>query len=599
MDQGMKLSYLGQCGFLLDFGVIRLVTDPYLSDYVDKQASSDAWPWQRLYPPPTDLTSLAPDVVLISHAHEDHMDPWTIGAFMQAKGKAHFICPAPEVDRLRQLGADHITGARADQVISLGELRITPIACAHTEFHQDDKGDYHELSYLIECNDICVLFGGDMSLYPGLEERLRQARPNLLLLPVNGRDANRTEHGIIGNMTSQEAAALSAGLGSPYVPMHHDLYANNGCDMAQILSDARDAGAVIHTLRPMQQLPVRPWPNICILGAGLSGRGFLARLLCGQARITFIDQDQSLVKALREAGQYAVRHFDGRIMRSVSGYEVFSTEDEACRQALSEADLVLSCVRAENAPQAGRWLASVCDVPVPIIACENALDPAASLQMDNSWQVESAAIFCTTIADGAVDILSEDVDELIVSRGPTSALLEGREGFQLVDSFHQLMMRKIYTYNAASAIIAYLGAEKGYEEFSQAARDDEIDKALEQFYDNVNLSICAEYGVDPTEQAKFAAASRAKFRNPDILDSVKRNAASPQRKLSAQERIIAPAQLIRKHGGNAQPLVKTAAAALRYAGVKHKEEAKLLLKSVSGLDENDDLMRRILDEFAD
>ena len=32
----MRITYLGQCGFLIEAAGTRIVTDPYLSDYVDR-----------------------------------------------------------------------------------------------------------------------------------------------------------------------------------------------------------------------------------------------------------------------------------------------------------------------------------------------------------------------------------------------------------------------------------------------------------------------------------------------------------------------------------------------------------------------------------
>lgn len=596
MDQGLKISYLGQCGFLLDFGHTRVVTDPYLSDYVDQAASTADWAWRRRYRPPTDLAALSPDLVLISHAHEDHMDPWTIGAYLRSGGKARFVCPAPEAGRLKAMGAADVIGARAEEPLCFGEVRVTPIACAHTEFHRDASGNYHELSYLIEGRGMCLLFGGDMSLYPGLEERLRAARPSLLLLPVNGRDELRTARGIIGNLTSGEAAGLAARLGAPFVPMHHDLYENNGCPMEEVERSALDAGALLRPLGPLQRLEPAPWPKVCVLGAGLSGRGFLARLLCGQAHITLIDEDRQLVDRLRQAGAFRVSGFDGRPIRTVGGYRALHTDDDACRQALDDCDVILSCVRAENAPRAGRWLQSVCRQKKPVVACENALDPAATLRLEDGWQVSSAAIFCTTVAGAGLDILSEDLDALVLSRERAPQALTGLSGFTLEPDFRQLMMRKIYTYNAASAIIAYLGAEKGYEQYSQAANDPDIDRELGLFYNAVNRSICEEYGVAPEAQERFAQRSRAKFQNPHILDSVARNASSPERKLSAHERIIAPALLILRHGGDVSPLIRAAAAALRYAGCD-REGAEQLLTGASGLTRDEPLFKAILERF--
>ena len=250
----LLITYLGQCGFLMDFGDTRIVTDPYLSDYVDKCFYSGQTPWRRLYPPPATLQALEPDGILISHSHGDHLDPWTLQPYFSQGGTCLAAAPAPECGLLEKLGAPCIQYARAEESFFMGPVKITPIPCAHTQLHTDEMGRFHALSYIVEHEDLRVFFGGDMSLYDGLAKRLREADCRLLLLPVNGGDAERTGKGIIGNIDCVQAASLSATLNVPYIPMHHDLYAINGCAPEEILCAAEAAGAKAHLLKPMQSL---------------------------------------------------------------------------------------------------------------------------------------------------------------------------------------------------------------------------------------------------------------------------------------------------------------------------------------------------------
>lgn len=229
-------TYLGQCCFLLEFDGTRIVTDPHFSELRD---------CPRNYPAPCTLAELAPDAVIISHSHIDHLDPLTLAPYIQAGGQATIHAPAPECGHLARLDAPRIGHARAEQPFTVGNVTITPIPCAHMELHQDEQGDYRELSYLLSGGGKTVFFGGDMSLYPGLEERLAQQPIDLLLLPVNGWDEDRLSRNIIGNITETEAAALAAKLGVPYVPMHHDLYSYNGCAIEDVAAAAEAAGATL------------------------------------------------------------------------------------------------------------------------------------------------------------------------------------------------------------------------------------------------------------------------------------------------------------------------------------------------------------------
>lgn len=80
-------TYLGQCCFLLEFDGTRIVTDPHFSELRD---------CPRNYPAPCTLAELAPDAVIISHSHIDHLDPLTLAPYIQAGGQATIHAPAPE-----------------------------------------------------------------------------------------------------------------------------------------------------------------------------------------------------------------------------------------------------------------------------------------------------------------------------------------------------------------------------------------------------------------------------------------------------------------------------------------------------------------------
>ena len=248
----IHLTFWGQAGFCLEHSGSRLVTDPYLSDYVDRTCSTADTVWSRSYAPPCALADLQPDLILISHDHGDHLDPWTLSPYYLSGGTSRIAVPAPVAERA--LSADipvsALVAAKADVPFTQGPFSVLPIPCAHTELHPDENGDFRELSYLIFCGGKRIFFGGDLSLYDGLTERLAALHPDIMLLPVNGRDYYRTAAGIIGNTDCREAAELAkrckAGC---LIPMHHDLYAINGCRERWIRDAAEDAGVPVRILR--------------------------------------------------------------------------------------------------------------------------------------------------------------------------------------------------------------------------------------------------------------------------------------------------------------------------------------------------------------
>lgn len=337
--------------------------------------------------------------------------------------------------------------------------------------------------------------------------------------------------------------------------------------------------------------------KIGIIGAGQTGRGFIARLLANDFHIVFADRDEALIDRLNAAGGFDIDFFGGvRESLTISGYEAHTMQDAA--QALRDCEAVLIAVRAENTRAVGEWMVQSGLADMPVVACENAVSPAALLD-GTGLRAASGAIFCTTVNDEGLGIGSENYPHLFVSRDNMPACLEGLDTIMPVDDFGMLMKRKLYTYNAASGIIAFMGQAMGYDSYPDAANDPRIDRALDEFYGEVNRAICAEFGVGAQEQAEFALLSKRKFQNRAILDTIARNAASPLRKLGSQERVMEPMRLILAHGGDAGVLMHTAACALRYAGATTEDEARALLIKAAGLAPDDVRLAGVLAAFEE
>jgi mannitol-1-phosphate 5-dehydrogenase len=130
------------------------------------------------------------------------------------------------------------------------------------------------------------------------------------------------------------------------------------------------------------------------------------------------------------------------------------------------------------------------------------------------------------------------------------------------------MQRKLYTYNAASAIIAYNGWNMGYLSYSDASNDEKISNILGKFYNDINHAISMEYGCDFEEQQEFALLSWKKFKDHAIKDTIERNARDPLKKLTPDERIIKPMNLLDKYGFDCSVLENAAALAILYSGLE-------------------------------
>ena len=233
-EEQAAIFYLGQEGILLKYRDQTLAIDPYLTDYVDRNCCTETVQWKRLYPAPLQPEELSfVDYVLCTHPHFDHADPDTLSRLAAASPDTRFIAPAPMHDMMLSYGIpeDRLTDAIADLPISCGHYTVCPVPAAHEVFHQDTKGRYEEVSYIVSMGSLRVFHAGDCCVYDGLTERVRGM--DAMFLPINGRSYFKNREDIIGNMTAEEAITLASETGAGMlVPLHHDLYAVNGVNPA-------------------------------------------------------------------------------------------------------------------------------------------------------------------------------------------------------------------------------------------------------------------------------------------------------------------------------------------------------------------------------
>lgn len=317
--------------------------------------------------------------------------------------------------------------------------------------------------------------------------------------------------------------------------------------------------------------------KVVIIGAGKTGRGFIGRLAAeAKCDILFVDSNKALVDKLNNAGSFEVSFFGGvRENVKVSSYQAFAWEDVD----LTGSELIFVSVGGQNLEAVGAMLKA--KLPENehhyIITCENASSPAEKLQKyigRSDVTVSEATVFCTTIDENEVDIASEDYPYLQCDRDRLNGYVPFIPAVKPVGEFGNFLTRKLYTYNAASCVIAYLGAVKGYEVYSDAGNDPEILALLDKNYEESNRAMCLEFGYTPEDQAEFALLSRKKFTSTAIRDTVDRNARDVARKMAPGERIIGILQLVLKHGGDASVLEQTAAAALLYKADPKWEKQK-------------------------
>lgn len=317
-----------------------------------------------------------------------------------------------------------------------------------------------------------------------------------------------------------------------------------------------------------------------IIGAGGSGRGFIARLLSMDGcHIDFMDCRQELVHEMNVRGSYTIFVGEHRTPYTVSGYRAVHAQDPMALELAAQADYIFVCVGLQNNRALAPFFLELAKVKpeAKIIVCENGLEPrrelreALALTPGAGMKITQGVIFCTSIEEkkGELSILSQHYDSLPYDVG--EALFElPFEHFKPVDDFARLMRQKIFTYNCISACIAYLGYLKGYTDYGEAARDEDVFAMCQRLRESLDQVVALELGIEPAQQTAFSQGAMDKFTSRAISDTILKNARSVTRKISPDERLMGPLALYLRFGQAPRVLCLIIAAALIYL---EREEA--------------------------
>jgi L-ascorbate metabolism protein UlaG (beta-lactamase superfamily) len=253
----VTVTWYGQSGFRLAAGNSRVLVDPFFTDRSD-----------RKYPPPASAADFADvTLVLCTHEHVDHMDLPFLGELSQVNPGVRIIVPEPvvEIAAGAELDRSRLVAAAPGEVLREGEVTVHPVPALHGlggdqpvvyEF-SPGGGPARFLGYLIAFGGIRIYHAGDGLVYPELPATLAELAPDVLMLPINGRDHMREAGGIVGNMNETEAAWLCAQVGPAYViPMHYDAIASNLGDPGHFAKLVRDSGCPSAVLLPPRARPV-------------------------------------------------------------------------------------------------------------------------------------------------------------------------------------------------------------------------------------------------------------------------------------------------------------------------------------------------------
>ncbi len=224
-----------------------MLIDPFLTDRSD-----------RRYPPPAAAPQFADvTLVLCTHEHADHMDLPFLRELCAVNPLARIVVPAPVADLAADGGLDpsRLVGAVPGEPLREADVTVHPLPARHGiggdqpvayEF-APGGGSARFLGYVVEIGGLRFYHAGDGLLYPELPAALSALAPDVLMLPINGRDHMRESAGIVGNMNETEAAWLCAQVSPSYViPMHYDAITGNTGDPGRFVTQTHHFATQAH-----------------------------------------------------------------------------------------------------------------------------------------------------------------------------------------------------------------------------------------------------------------------------------------------------------------------------------------------------------------
>lgn len=239
----LNLWWLGQSGFLVQYGDAHLLLDPYLSDSLTRKYAATAKPHVRMtgrVVAPERLNFI--DGVTSTHNHTDHLDGETLAPLLAVNPGLTVVVPQANLAfAAERLGVapSRISPIRVGEIVTVGPFALRAVPAAHESLETDEVGNHKFVGYVVSVGGYTIYHSGDTLLFDGLEAAVGRG-VDVALLPINGRDPAR---GVAGNLSAGEAVHLAQRLGAGLViPCHFHMFAFNSVDPDEFVGLAQAAG---------------------------------------------------------------------------------------------------------------------------------------------------------------------------------------------------------------------------------------------------------------------------------------------------------------------------------------------------------------------
>jgi L-ascorbate metabolism protein UlaG (beta-lactamase superfamily) len=231
-DARLTASWLGHSTVLINFFGVKIITDPVLFNRIGIRIPFlfTIGP-KRLTSPALMIDELPEiDLILLSHAHFDHIDWRTLHRLSRrrARGRRSVstrVITAPRTrDLLRWTGLHDVTelrwGERKSVTTSAGNINIIAFRVKHwgARLQRDDYRGYN--GYILERNERRILFAGDTAYTETFAELRRHGRIDLAVMSIGCYNPWIRSH-----CTPEQAIEMANDAGAQFImPVHHQTF---------------------------------------------------------------------------------------------------------------------------------------------------------------------------------------------------------------------------------------------------------------------------------------------------------------------------------------------------------------------------------------
>lgn len=223
-DDEITVAWIGHATVLINFFGTRIITDPVLLERIGLNvAGLFTMGPRRLVLPALTFDELPPiDLVLLSHAHMDHLDTRTLRKFNR---RTPVVIAKNTLDVIEDMGFEEVYELDWGEWTNAAGIRIEALEVTHFgwryPWEKDRSKGFHEgrsyNAYLLTRNGRSILFGGDTAYHERFRAlKSRATAIDLAIMPIGAYDPWIRAHA-----NPEQALAMADQMGAYHIlPIH-------------------------------------------------------------------------------------------------------------------------------------------------------------------------------------------------------------------------------------------------------------------------------------------------------------------------------------------------------------------------------------------